>query len=584
MLKSVLGAWLLVLCCGATANAGDKPRIVVLKWSSSDLGYDDGDLQRIVKSRIGRSDAVFAPSVDLFQNGRKHPNRNLGPIAQPGKVGAEHLTAVKKEVNRVKQIRYNRLNESGWAQEAEILRRFVDQVWFVETAEQREALFLLYGQIGRAAWFQGSESPPFFESIGGTTVNYYHYLAATMAKEDPGLMDLLQDEELTAYIGQYLDLLNAGEFPTMPLDFELENRFDLDEFGKRYQIFLNGLEVTPNKNGQILVPLGRTDISLKTTDGGYGLSERLVVDKLEDKAFFVRDVARKSMGIDFIDKLMEHPNECSPELESRMHLYLSIYAKMHAEDEIYIVVPQEGKLSKLRIWRFDRRSSSLQLVGGGANSFPVRFSVVAASGSMFNTASVAFAPDFTGGDYNTSDKLDDIGKASLGGEHIPVNFELRLHYNRWMVAFGTELGIYLGDEGAWVERYPGTDGLDLTVKDESGNEIFESSAFNQLPYVSVGMLLGKEAGIGLGPRAAVRFGRANLPRANVVTLHGGYSHLMPGVEADGRVRPFVDADFRVGMILPLNGSLQYDLAPDLESGESLAQPTFGLTAGVGTTF
>ena len=55
MLKSVLGAWLLVLCCGATATAGDKPRVVVLKWSSSDLGYDDGDLQRIVKSRISVS-------------------------------------------------------------------------------------------------------------------------------------------------------------------------------------------------------------------------------------------------------------------------------------------------------------------------------------------------------------------------------------------------------------------------------------------------------------------------------------------------------------------------------------------------
>ena len=576
MLKSVLGAWALLLCLGSTANAGETPRVVVLKWSTSDLGYDDGDLQRIVKSRIGRADAVFAPSVDLFQNGRKHPNRNLGPVAQPGKVGSDNLAAVNQEVNRVKQIRYNRLNESGWAQEAEVLRQLVDQVWFVETVEQREVLFMLYGQIGRAAWFQGSESPPFFESIGGTTVNYYHYLAATMAKEDPSLMDLLKDEEVNAYVAQYLDLLNAGDFPTMPLDFELENRFDLDDFGKRYQIFLNGLETVPNKNGQILVPLGRTDISLKTTDGGYGLSERLVVDKLEDKAFFVRDVARKSMGIDFIDKLMEHPNECSPELERRMHLYLSIYAKMHVEDDIYIVVPEEGKLSKLRIWRFDRRSSSLQLVGGGSESFPVRFSVIAASGSMFNTATVEFDPTVTGDDVIAmGSSLDEKAGASLGGEHIPVNFELRLHYNRWMAAFGVELGVHLGD--GWVERYPGTDGRGLIAHNQSGEEELEVAPFNQLPYVSVGMLLGKDAGIGLGPRAAVRFGRANLPRANVLTVHGGYSQLMPGVEADGRVRPFIDADFRAGMILPLDGSLQ------LEVG-GVVQPAFGLTAGVGTTF
>lgn len=570
------------------AQAADDARVVVLKWPGTDLGYDDADLQRVVKSRTARANAVFAPSVDLFQNGRKHPNRTINASAQPGRVTAANLAAVKAEVDRVAQIPWNGLNEGQWAQEARTLKSLVDQIWFVESAEQRDGLFMLYAQAGRAAWFQGSESPPFFEAIGGTSVNYYHYLAAVMAKEDPSLMGKLSDQELHGYIDQYLGQLIAGGFPSMDLDFELENHFDLKEFSAAYTIFLNGLEVVPDKRGQVRVPLGRTDIYLQATDGGHGLSERLVVDKLEDKAFFVRDVARKSMGIDFIDKLMENPNECSPELEERMHVYLSIYSKLHSNEDIYVVVPQEGKMSKLRIWRFDRQGSTLQLVGGDGGGFPIRFGAVAASGSQFNTGMLEFDPTVTGQDViDMGANFDEKGDVTLGGEHIPVNFELRLHYNRWMVAFGAELGVHLGD--GWVERYPGTDGRALKVvaakSDEAqavtageSDELLNTSAFNVLQYVSIGVLLGKDAGIGFGPRAAIRYGKINMPRATQLTLHGGYTHPAPGIEADGRVRPFVDADFRAGLIFPQTGSLQ------LEGSGGLSQPTFGFTAGVGTTF
>ncbi len=111
-----------------------------------------------------------------------------------------------------------------------------------------------------------------------------------------------------------------------------------------------------------------------------------------------------------------------------------------------------------------------------------------------------------------------------------------------------------------------------------GEEQFFTNKLNVLPYVSLGLLLGKDAGIGIGPRAAVRFGQTSVPYANVLTFHGGYSMLMPGVESSGRVRPFVDADFRAGMVLPQTGSVQ------LESDWGQIQPTFGFTAGVGTTF
>jgi hypothetical protein len=160
-----------------------------------------------------------------------------------------------------------------------------------------------------------------------------------------------------------------------------------------------------------------------------------------------------------------------------------------------------------------------------------------------------------------------------------------------MVAFGAEFGFYTGDAAGWTERYPGTDGLSSMVVAvpprgqeytySIDDEIYRETTLNFLSYLSVGVLLGKDAGIGLGPRAAIRWGRMEIPRAFVFTLHGGYSTLMPGVEADGRVRPFLDADFRLGMLLPENGSLQLDLgAPTVGT----SQPVFGLTAGVGTTF
>ena len=106
--------------------------------------------------------------------------------------------------------------------------------------------------------------------------------------------------------------------------------------------------------------------------------------------------------------------------------------------------------------------------------------------------------------------------------------------------------------------------------------------FNTLPYLSAAILLGKDAGIGIGPRAAFRWGKVDFPDAFVLTAHGGYSMLMPGVESSGRVRPFVDADFRAGLVMLRTGSLQS--LGDAGLADGMIQPTFGLTAGVGTTF
>ena len=172
---------------------------------------------------------------------------------------------------------------------------------------------------------------------------------------------------------------------------------------------------------------------------------------------------------------------------------------------------------------------------------------------------------------------------SSGRSHTPLNGELRGHYNRLMFAVGVEFGLHAGyrDRDFWEERYPGTfeDGV-IATKD--GLPAVQEAVFNTLPYLSAAILLGKDAGIGIGPRAAFRWGKVDFPDAFVLTAHGGYSMLMPGVESSGRVRPFVDADFRAGLVMLRTGSLQS--LGDAGLADGMIQPTFGLTAGVGTTF
>jgi len=566
MLKKFIHAFVLVVAVSfSPASFADDARVVVLEWPGEDVNFESGTVQRIVESRIARSDVVFVPSVDLYQNGRRNPSRTTPPQAQLGSVPDSNVAGVASEVARVASIQWDELDESGWAEEAQDLVGLVDFIWFVDRPELREPLFKLYAQIGRAAWNQGNQSPPFFEAIGGQSVNYYHYLAATMAAEDATLLETLGDPDLESYISQYLQQLNTGAFPTYKLDFELDNNFELDDFSSKYTVLLNGLEAVPDESGQIEIPLGRVDISLATADGGMGLADRLVVDKLEDRAYFVLDVARKSMGEDLVDALMLHPNECTPELERNMSVDLAIYAGLHPGSEFYVAVPEDGNPNKTLIWRYDRPTHSLQKVGGGDSSFPVRFAAVSAVGVNYNSASLSFdvdAVEVAGGNVGEVAELD------LSAAYVPANFEFRTHFSRFMAAVGFEFGY----KDSWSERYYG----DKTDSDGDGDVdfIFESTTLNRHTYLSLGYLLGRDAGVGLGPRLALRFGSVDNPDAFQTSAHFGWSQVAPTGEYDGRVRPFIDADLRVGMLLPGADSLQ---------GED-SQLFFGLTAGVGSTF
>lgn len=586
-------------------------RVIVLKWQGTDTDDTDANVQRIVKSRIQRPDAQFFPDVDLYQEGRKVKDETVVAAMQPAVVPAQNISRVMAAVDEVSRVPYNAWSPSDWGLKAQELASMVELIWFVDRVELREPLFLLYSQIGRAAENQNEVIPPFYEQVGFQAVNYYYYLAAMLAFQDPSLMSKLTDQDLNASIAQYLTMMQQGAFPTLKINFEQEGvDFTPEDFATKYEIFLNGLKVEPDDQGELDIFLGRTDIYLKRADSGHGLSERLEVTKLEGKRYFVRDVARKKMGLDLIEQLFLHLNECTPQLESVILNYLAIYAKIHEKAEIYIAVPKEGNPNKTAIWRYDRQTASLSKVQGGDDSFPLHFAVQMSGGIAWSGFSPSFAPpdendvaaQATAGElaFNPSNLVD----IEAVPAYVPVTFELRGHYNRLMIGVGAEIGV--NTDASFVERYilPGNeDAVVYSDGDEAydhpkegdtfayeGQEIGEGDdgpdwsealhyeTANRNLYLTGGVVLGRDAGLGLGPRIAMRVGWTNLPYALQTTAHFGWAIAVPGGPT-GRIRPYVDIDGRVGAVFPFEPSL-YHIGADTDIPVS---PIFGLTAGIGTT-
>ena len=114
----------------------------------------------------------------------------------------------------------------------------------------------------------------------------------------------LKDPDSKEYINAYYDQLKKGLFPTMKIDFQMEDSFKKKDFEKEYEVLLNGLPMSAvNELGQKEIFLGRTDIYLKRQDGGHGLSDHYEAIKTDTRSYNVLDDARKRMTIDFIRQL-----------------------------------------------------------------------------------------------------------------------------------------------------------------------------------------------------------------------------------------------------------------------------------------
>ncbi|MEC8424259.1 MAG: hypothetical protein VX000_10815, partial [Myxococcota bacterium] len=344
--------------------------------------------------------------------------------------------------------------------------------------------------------------------------------------------------------------------------------------------------------------LGRTDIYMKRKDTGHGLSERLEVTKLEDKAYFVREVAHKRMGIEFIDQLFLNPNACIPDLDGDILTYLAIYQKLHPKADVFIAVPHQGKVNDPYIWAYDKNAAQLKLISGGTDGFPVRFALVFSTGLLYSKGGVSVDDDFD--DSLAPGRVLDANRINpeLDAGTLPFDFELRGHWNRLMVNLGAEFGKNVGADGdQWVDYYqtPGNnkDESIQTIDTETDEVVLNTRNWNRHLYMGAGVVMGPDAGIGFGPRIAAQFGWMNVPHSHQATLHFGWALQPPIGNFGGRVRPLVDLDLRAGANIPYRRSLRYDFWSEKEELERQgvpeehlrrAYPVFGGNLGVGFTF
>lgn len=551
------------------AQSKKAARVVVLKWQGEETDFSNETLQRNVKTRIARPDAKFYPDVDLYQAGRKEPDPSVRPADQRGTVPASAPAEVMAAVEDIAPVPWNAMSESDWGLKANELRETANKIWFVDRPELREPLFQLYVQIGRAAENQNNPAPPFYDQVGGMTVNWYWYLAGAMGYVEPGLMSKLTDQDLYASVDYYKQLLDSGRIQNQTLAFQVGGVWDAKAFAGEYQVFINGLEVTiDDKDSLLKVPPGRVDVYLKRSDG-HSISDSIDITKLADKIYFVRDVAQKKMGIDFISQLMEHPNECTPELDGEIMKYLAIYARLHLEAEIYVAVPEVGNPNRILLWRWDRPTGTLQKVLDNTGGFPVRFAVLGGIGATFAIGKATVEapdPEWTPGDPPPTATVD----PGITIDGIPLSLQLRGHYGRLLVLAGLQGTFGAGDSPssdpdakAWADLYQ-TDG------EYSGS--FRERRVSRMFYGGVGVVLFKDAAIGMGPRGYIRAGTVNVP--HVVDLTGHVGITKPGpLGGDGRVRSVVDVDVYGGVGIPYGDSIYEKPIPVL-----------GLLASAGLTF
>jgi hypothetical protein len=141
-----------------------------------------------------------------------------------------------------------------------------------------------------------------------------------------------------------------------------------------------------------------------------------------------------------------------------------------------------------------------------------------------------------------------------------------------------DYNIYLGPDGNYTTQT-------LALRERQ---------IQRLVYMTIGVVLKRDASSGWGPRGYLRFGWTNAPHAIDMTAHVGYTARVGRSDSEnkkdedrgGRVRAILDVDFFGGVLAPYRNSIY--MAPYdgrnrfLLVGKPFA--TFGFTVGAGLTF
>ncbi len=318
----------------STAFAGGSPRIVVVDSDGSVDAHLSKGLQRKLRAATDRPNATIHPGRDLYQAGRAE----AAPV---------DLEAVNSATARIAQIPWNALSEQDWVKEAENLQAFADPLWFLDGPELRKPAFDLYVQIGRAAENASNPVEPYYGAVGNKTLNLYWYYAATLAHEEPGLLDDLNDE-LRPSIEYYVDRLKSGEIRSRTLTFELDGTWAAFGFAREYQLFINGLEVlVTDDSGLHRVSPGPTDIALISADGA-STTARLSLDDDHSEIFSPRDTAHAWARDTLAPQLKESGNACKAVLDETTLDYIGTFAEQHPNAELWIALDKSKSP-----WRFE---------------------------------------------------------------------------------------------------------------------------------------------------------------------------------------------------------------------------------------
>lgn len=322
-------------------------RVVVLQWAETDADHENTIVQGKIRKTIRRKDVKFLPQIDLYQAGRRMPDKTIRARDQLGTVPDDVKTTLEPLLSAVEVLEWDAMTPSEWQLKAAELREAADLIWFLDRPDLRGTLFRLYAMTGFAAENGNLTSTPWYAEVAGHSVNYYRYLAATLALRSPELLNLLPPNEYDA-IDYLVQGLQSGEIGLYTLSFENSGIFEPRSFATDYIVQINGVETLINHpKGLLEVPRGFIDIELLRADGGHGLSARVDVLRMQDQIHFVLDTAKRRMGREFIDQLMQHPYECSPAVTDDILASMAIYQELHPQAEIYVAVPMTPRIDAI---------------------------------------------------------------------------------------------------------------------------------------------------------------------------------------------------------------------------------------------
>ncbi len=591
-----LWIWLGVVAVGAPPGAAPaaaldphaptSSRVVVLSWSES---AGDDLLERTLRAELGRPTARFFPGIDLYQGGRLAPQPGPSLLELRSAIPDEVVARVVEETAVAEAVPWNGLTEEEWGAQASRLLLLERELWFIDRAGLREPLFRLHAQIGRASESSQNAAPPFYEELGGLTVNLYTTLAGAMAAEEPSLLDTIADPATKRAVAYASELATTGRVAPVVLSFaDATGAFDPVAFAAEYRVSINGLERTvTDPEGLFLVPAGRLDVELERTDG-YGLSAQRSPVQSSDEVWSVLQEAQQRIDHDLRDALAADAESSVPRIDEEPLAWLAIYATLHPTSEIFVAVPDAASgARRASVWRWDREYGLLARVRREPAAFVVRFAGIVTLGASAGTVRFRPANDADVADYYAEPDGAVSPEEGFAVDGMPLTFELRGHLGHGFFGAGLSYTFgWTGDE-PWADLYP-TEGN--RVVDGSDAVALRERSVRRLIYGLTGVAFGPGAADGFGPRAAVRVGWTNVPHALDLTAHARISRRV-GLGARSaatqgeRVQFAIDGGLFGGMILPVHDSLYVNSGTQ---GELFAVggpfPTFGLSAGAGLTF